>query len=343
MVIFDIINYEELKKEYFSIYRYKTLSECLNHYVMVFGEYGNIPEFKPIYYNLQRIVNQLLEAEEFFKLGFIGRCYNNIFSLLFDKDGLLYSNLIVNKNKIRPCPVFYRMREMDTFYLLKKEEMLHIPFNKRDKVGNQRFSLSGFPCLYLGSSAYLCWEELNRPNHLKANVSAFIAEKDIRFIDLTFPDRLEKEIDVYKLALVFACSLKRQTVNHRIFKEEYIIPQALLHSLMEYNYNNRQNTIDGILYISTCYKTERAIFDDIKLFYNLVIPTQQYKSKSVDLEKEYCEELCSLFQYTEPISINQLQINQPAFIRRYRENDECNYHPSDFWFLECYLQYMLKQ
>lgn len=343
MVIFDIINYEELKKEYFSIYRYKTLSECLNHYVMVFGEYGNIPEFKPIYYNLQRIVNQLLEAEEFFKLGFIGRCYNNIFSLLFDKDGLLYSNLIVNKNKIRPCPVFYRMREMDTFYLLKKEEMLHIPFNKRDKVGNQRFSLSGFPCLYLGSSAYLCWEELNRPNHLKANVSAFIAEKDIRFIDLTFPDRLEKEIDVYKLALVFACSLKRQTVNHRIFKEEYIIPQALLHSLMEYNYNNRQNTIDGILYISTCYKTEHAIFDDIKLFYNLVIPTQQYKSKSVDLEKEYCEELCSLFQYTEPISINQLQINQPAFIRRYRENDECNYHPSDFWLLECYLQYMLKQ
>lgn len=341
--MFDIINYEELKKEYFSIYRYKTLSECLNHYVMVFGEYGNIPEFKPIYYNLQRIVNQLLEAEEFFKLGFIGRCYNNIFSLLFDKDGLLYSNLIVNKNKIRPCPVFYRMREMDTFYLLKKEEMLHIPFNKRDKVGNQRFSLSGFPCLYLGSSAYLCWEELNRPNHLKANVSAFIAEKDIRFIDLTFPDRLEKEIDVYKLALVFACSLKRQTVNHRIFKEEYIIPQALLHSLMEYNYNNRQNTIDGILYISTCYKTEHAIFDDIKLFYNLVIPTQQYKSKSVDLEKEYCEELCSLFQYTEPISINQLQINQPAFIRRNRENDECNYHPSDFWLLECYLQYMLKQ
>lgn len=341
--MFDIINYEELKKEYFSIYRYKTLSECLNHYVMVFGEYGNIPEFKPVYYNLQRIVNQLLEAEEFFKLGFIGRCYNNIFSLLFDKDGLLYSNLIVNKNKIRPCPVFYRMREMDTFYLLKKEEMLHIPFNKRDKVGNQRFSLSGFPCLYLGSSAYLCWEELNRPNHLKANVSAFIAEKDIRFIDLTFPDRLEKEIDVYKLALVFACSLKRQTVNHRIFKEEYIIPQALLHSLMEYNYNNRQNTIDGILYISTCYKTEHAIFDDIKLFYNLVIPTQQYKSKSVDLEKEYCEELCSLFQYTEPISINQLQINQPAFIRRYRENDECNYHPSDFWLLECYLQYMLKQ
>ena len=341
--MFDIINYEELKKEYFSIYRYKTLSECLNHYVMVFGEYGNIPEFKPIYYNLQRIVNQLLEAEEFFKLGFIGRCYNNIFSLLFDKDGLLYSNLIVNKNKIRPCPVFYRMREMDTFYLLKKEEMLHIPFNKRDKVGNQRFSLSGFPCLYLGSSAYLCWEELNRPNHLKANVSAFIAEKDIRFIDLTFPDRLEKEIDVYKLALVFACSLKRQTVNHRIFKEEYIIPQALLHSLMEYNYNNRQNTIDGILYISTCYKTEHAIFDDIKLFYNLVIPTQQYKSKSVELEKEYCEELCSLFQYTEPISINQLQINQPAFNRRNRENDECNYYPSDFWLLECYLKYMLKQ
>ena len=341
MAIFDIINYEELKKEYFSIYRYKTLSECLNHYVIVFGEYDNIPEFKPAYNNLQRIVNQLLEAEKDFKLGFIGRCYNHIFSLLFDKEGLLYPNLIVNINEIRHCPVFYRMRKMDTFYLLKKEEMLHIPFNKRDKVENQRFSLSGFPCLYLGSSAYLCWEELNRPNHLKANVSAFIAKKDIRFIDLTFPNRLEKEMDIYKLILVFACSLKRRTIDDRIFKEEYIIPQALLHSLMEYNYLNYHNTIDGILYISTHYKSEYTIFDDIRLFYNLVIPTQQYKSKSADLDKEYCEELCSLFQYTEPISINQLQINPPAYVRRNRENDECNYHPSDFWLLECYLQDIL--
>lgn len=341
MAVFDIINYEKLKKEYFSIYRYKTLSECLNHFVTAFGEYGNIPEFKPIYNNLQRIVNQLLESEEFFKLGFIGRCYNNIFSLLFDEDGLLYSNLIVNT--ARPCPVFYRMRKMDTFYLFRKEEMLHIPFNKRDKVENQRFSLSGFPCLYLGSSAYLCWEELNRPNHLKANVSAFIAEKDVRFLDLTFPERLENEIDIYKLILVFACSLKRRTIDNRIFKEEYIIPQALLHSLMEYNYNNRQNTIDAILYISTHYKTENAIFDDIKLFYNLVIPTQQYKSKSVDLEKEYCEELCSLFKYTEPISINQLQINPPAFGRKYRKNDECNYFSSEFWLLECYLEKILNQ
>lgn len=339
MAIFDIINYEELKKEYFSTYRYKTLSECLKHYVKVFGEYGNIPEFKPVYNNLLKIVNQLLEAEKDFKLGFIGRCYNHIFSLLFDNDGFLDSNLI----SIGPRHKFYRMRKMDTFYLLKKEEMLHIPFNKRAKVENQRFSLSGFPCLYLGSSAYLCWEELNRPNHLKANTSAFIAEKDIKILDLTFPERLGKEMDIYKLILVFACSLKKQTIDNRTFKEEYIIPQALLHSLIEYNYNNRHNTIDGILYISTHYKSEYTIFDDVKLFYNLVMPTQQYKSKSVNLEKEYCEELCSLFQYTEPISINQLQINQPAFIRRNRENDECNYHPSDFWLLECYLQDMLKQ
>lgn len=46
----------------------------------------------------------------------------------------------------------------------KPLDLFHVPFEKRHLIGNNRFSLSGLPCLYFGSSIYGCWEEMNRPN-----------------------------------------------------------------------------------------------------------------------------------------------------------------------------------
>lgn len=44
----------------------------------------------------------------------------------------------------------YRMRiSKET---LSKEKMFHVPFNMREKVSSARFSIPGFPCLYLGTS-----------------------------------------------------------------------------------------------------------------------------------------------------------------------------------------------
>ena len=46
----------------------------------------------------------------------------------------------------------YKARESKSNYLYGKDELFHIPYDKRNKIGNQRFSVSGMPCLYLASS-----------------------------------------------------------------------------------------------------------------------------------------------------------------------------------------------
>lgn len=59
---------------------------------------------------------------------------------------------------------FYRIRVINDNNHLIPESFFHIPFEHRGKVSSQRFSIQGFPSLYLGKSVYICWEELNRPN-----------------------------------------------------------------------------------------------------------------------------------------------------------------------------------
>lgn len=41
--------------------------------------------------------------------------------------------------------------------------MLYIPFQLRTKVSIQWYSFPELPCLYLGSSSYVCWSELDCP------------------------------------------------------------------------------------------------------------------------------------------------------------------------------------
>ena len=60
MAIFDIINYEELKKEYFSIYRYKTLSECYPELSIDF----KIDDTVDIIHKLLRLIARDYELEQ---------------------------------------------------------------------------------------------------------------------------------------------------------------------------------------------------------------------------------------------------------------------------------------
>ena len=46
---------------------------------------------------------------------------------------------------------FYRMRNSQEYVQYEKNEMYHIPFDKNYLVGNERFSITGFPTLYLSS------------------------------------------------------------------------------------------------------------------------------------------------------------------------------------------------
>ena len=65
----------------------------------------------------------------------------------------------------------YRMRIMENRRDLKYTDLFHIPIDKRGIVNTNRYSAPGFPCLYLGTSIYACWEELGRPSMSQSMVS----------------------------------------------------------------------------------------------------------------------------------------------------------------------------
>ena len=50
--------------------------------------------------------------------------------------------------------VLFKARVAEPTENIKHEDMLHIPFDCRNIVASQRFSLSGTPCIYLSRSSY---------------------------------------------------------------------------------------------------------------------------------------------------------------------------------------------
>lgn len=53
------------------------------------------------------------------------------------------------------------------------EDMLHIPFDLREKVATERYSMAGIPCLYLATTTLGCYLELNKPSFDEFYVSSY--------------------------------------------------------------------------------------------------------------------------------------------------------------------------
>lgn len=194
---------------------------------------------------------------------------------------------------------FYRMRLASPNYPLEQKELFHIPFEKRGLVKSQRFSIPGFPSLYLGSSVYICWEELGRPLRNQFQVVRISNTEKIKILDLS-PLQGDELLDNRKLyryfmtwPLIAACSVK--VINKDdTFKPEYIIPQILLQWIR----NNHE--IRGLT-----YQTTHIDFEKVSTRGNLtntVFPVLSNRKSGL------CPELKKMFQISEPLSPELLDL-----------------------------------
>lgn len=195
-------------------------------------------------------------------------------------------------------PAFYRIRsERNGFVDPSRRDIFHVPFEKRRLVGNQRYSIPGLPCLYLGSSVWICWEELGRPAFDSVWVSRFRLAESVRILDFQFPphhlwrifDALQKgspsardhtsevalkaRLNIQFLIsyiscwpLIAACSIGPEAQGCD-FCPEYILPQALLQWVV------REKQVDGIRYFSVRTPPKGR---HIYAHSNLVLPTRTY-------------------------------------------------------------------
>lgn len=168
---------------------------------------------------------------------------------------------------------WYRMRHSEVDDVRSIGDMFHVPFQDRHKVSQTRFSAPGVPCLYLSSSTYACWHELQRPRLDRCWVSMFRAPPvTAAFNILNVPyhpldlnalavvadgreaaaekmTRLRSFLQSFAVVwpLVAACTASCHSPAAR-FNIEYVVPQMLMQWICSDKAGKR---IHGVRYLSS--------------------------------------------------------------------------------------------
>lgn len=253
---------------------------------------------------------------------------------------------------------FYRIRVAQNVNL-KRRDLFHIPFQMRERVATQRYSIPGLPCLYLADSIYTAWEEMGRPEFNSIHVSRY--NFDFRNFSLLYLNITTHEIRktcisgskiIYENKLVkflsywpllAACSFGVSKRNE-VFKPEYIIPQMVLQWIIE------NPDIEGIQFKSNRIKSSNF---NIGSFNNVAIPVQTSKKCG------YCDTLKNNIKLSSPLSWSLLDISEPnhSFLKKTHEDlsiekirtasyieliegEKANYFNSKFGILESKLKVM---
>lgn len=211
------------------------------------------------------------------------------------------------KERIVEMPVdmdLFRARETSLYHSLNRKEMFHIPYNKRFLVGNQRYSISGIPCLYLGQSTYICWEELGRPNPYTCNFVGVRNQRALRLLDMTIPQSSPDSKMISIIPIILSCCLYSR--KNRVFKQEYILPQLIMQAIIA-----RKERVWGIKYQSTSFfysdfpfvSDSNTLESDIQKHNNYVFP-----AIGTENNDSLSEELVAIFYMTNTFSIWQQQL-----------------------------------
>ncbi|CCY36794.1 putative uncharacterized protein [Alistipes sp. CAG:831] len=211
------------------------------------------------------------------------------------------------KERIVEMPVdmdLFRARETSLYHSLNRKEMFHIPYNKRFLVGNQRYSISGIPCLYLGQSTYICWEELGRPNPYTCNFVGVRNQRALRLLDMTIPQSSSDSKMISIIPIILSCCLYSR--KNRVFKQEYILPQLIMQAII-----TRKERVWGIKYQSTSFfysdfpfvSDSNTLESDIQKHNNYVFP-----AIGTENNDSLSEELVAIFHMTNTFSIWQQQL-----------------------------------
>ena len=195
--------------------------------------------------------------------------------------------------------------EKGTFYRMRAEcglteltEFYHLPFDKIHLSKSERFSIEGYPCLYLGYSKRVCEIEIS-----SGSLASFILKKPLdNILDLTLGqgdgEKDISEINLVKVyPLIASCYIvpfystlqcKECRPDKSFFREEYIIPQLLTLYLKETDLAN------GIIYYSVKDPNLDPRGRDEKDFRNLVL----FTNRDNNLENKHDNLLMDKFEIT---------------------------------------------
>ena len=315
------------------------LNEFLNEYVKKIESLNTAGEIttwlKEHIPQLTSINNSLISALDEYLSGSAGKAYDKIEKMMqnqFVQENIIHLKVPLNTYYAQQpnSRSLYRVRYNDN-QLSERSEVFHIPFEKRHLVKNQRYSIAGIPCLYLGTSLYVCWQEMGKPDFSKLYLSYFKINKDnhygeINVLNLAYsletfrPENLEyfftqklsdHDRNKAKAFLAFwpilmACSFNAEFQDAH-FTVEYVIPNLMLQWI-----SKEKRPVSGVMYLST--KTAKLRNSDKGI--NFVFPPD-----TKNLDEGFCEKLQNVFSWSKPISWQLLDTIQ------YSKHDSFNKMP----------------
>ena len=253
--------------------------------------------------DIDKLNDTIAECFNLYSHAKIADSISKMYEIMKEKDKLL--QLVVSKD-VENDKNWYRMRNQEEGKrVFPANEMFHVPFNLRHKVSLARYSVSGYPCLYISRSIWATWEEMHEPKLSDFTVSRLELQQDFRVLDLRVPiveddkdtSRLVRQL--YTIPLILACSVKVKYPKDN-FKPEYIMPQLVMLAI---TYPDVE--FMGCAYTSTM---RNSVFPwaDIRLLDNIALPVF-----SVNATGKLCPKLCSLFRVSDSTNYDFEMLKKP--------------------------------
>lgn len=323
---------------------------------------------------VEKISNGIVRAVELYLGGSPAKAYKsmedavmNVFAKSMEKEAakgrndksLLLEFLSSVSDSTFP---FFRMRYVQDNWERRKVNcrgMFHVPLSMRGLVKTQRYSIAGYPCLYLGKSIFGCWEELGRPNLNSCLISKVDSKKGFHVLDLSIPaaedwDAPKKEKEdalkclILRFPLIIACTFRAHS-NADTFKPEYIVPQLLLQWVKEKASELNKDIekpedkqVFGIKYTSVNWPGDRPVVSDDSGFRGVFgFPKETYNNYVIpvdDVKDEYCSVLCDRFSISAPICEEHERIKHPDTPSSDQPDPSKSYESSLFGQLESTLK-----
>lgn len=324
---------------------YVTLKGLLDRYMQRLYEFcytkgGSDNDVKVDYNGIKQVCRVLVDAVRYYYDGFPSEAFYSFecaMSILMRNPLKIYKSVMeqfddfndaYRKNdKLR----LFRVVSVDDNKPYSRERVFHTPYTLRSKVSTSRYSIAGYPSLYLGTTLALCCEEIGEKvknkfalaSMFKIEESLAQSQAEIEIIELGIkpqdflgqdhrnesrrryvPSELTRDSAIQSAYLLWypliaSCSFIR-TNKEDPFASEYIIPQLLMQWVRRYYADFRNcegySQLVGIRYFS-CASVRAS-----DMGYNYVFPTSgQQKSDKLP----YCNMLCKAFQLTNPTYIHE--------------------------------------
>lgn len=289
---------------------------------------------------IKRVTGLLIKAVNHYLNGFPSKSYatfERVMDILMKTPLRIYQKSVIEQfdnysnQRLDDDLKLFRVVSVNDNRPYNRERVFHTPYNLRSKVSTSRYSIAGYPSLYLGTSLALCCEEIHmNPYNNFALASKFELERTVEYTNTNiqvielgvkpqdfflyerpgnesfqrYIPRSLLEQDEVRFAyllwypLIAACSFIRTNKNDP-FAAEYIIPQLLMQwvrSEMGVAKYEDCNQLIGIRYFS-CASVKAS-----DMGFNYVFPTSG-KQKSANLP--YCSVLAKAFRLTSPKYIHE--------------------------------------